>query len=135
MESFKKLLRRMACQSHKSMEQLEHSTPALLAGLIICQDVWTRIDGKHFLQALRHMCEEQQSARPPMPWDPVERWSELLEWRHPRIDLNLLQLAVVFDRKECVKYLWRPVFKREENYRGTCDRYRPLHGYIHSARC
>jgi len=116
-------------------EQLEYSSPALLARLIICQDVRTTSANMDVFQVLVRLSKKRRSARPPHPWDPAERWREFVEWRHPRIDLNLLQLAVIFDRKDCVEYLWRPVFTREENYRGKFDRYSPLHGHIRFKCC
>ena len=120
------VLGRSLRECNQSTRQLECSSPAELAGLILGQDLWTSIDGKDVHQALPDTGNEHRGTRLYESRNSEERWRELLEWRHPRIDLNLLQLAVIFDRKECVAYLWKPIFTREENYRGKF-----LRGRIH----
>jgi len=134
MKDLERLHRRLAHKSNQSMQQLECSDTAHLAALVICKSEWTRILKRVGDRALRDMGWERRDTGHYMPRD-CAAWSDLLEWRHPRIDLNLLQLAVIFDNSYFVEYLWTPIFAREENYRGKFDRYRPLHGYIHSACC
>jgi len=99
-------------------EQLEPSAPALLAHVIICRDAWINDASEESLRVLPRLYCTFPKKAPSKSSESAERMREYLEWRHPRIDLNLLQLAVIFDRKDCVRYLWRPVFTREENYRG-----------------
>jgi len=122
MDAVMLVIGRWARQQKNSTQQSEQSTPGLLAEQIIHQDAGTRMSISEAFQELRHVRWVHPNTSPPFLSDPVERWRELLDWRHPRIDLNLLQLAVIFDRKEYVEYLWTPTFTREENYRGKWNR-------------
>ena len=99
-------------------EQLEYSTPARLAHLMFCwKELTPAVRNELPQQSSRHVDEVQRMPLPKLS-DPEERWQELLEWRHPRVDLNLLQLAVILNAPFCINYLSDPVFMDADNYRG-----------------
>ena len=97
-------------------EQLEYSTPAALLHYMLC---WRELVQTDLVpEENRRVLDKYQRKPLPKPSDPVEQWRELLEWRHPRMDLNLLQLAVIFNVPCCMPYLGQPIFMRAEGYRG-----------------